>query len=164
MRIWLLLLLLVAPLMAQEQPLLLTTSDRDSKRDTLRLELDASGHPQALVQTRAKQETRFSLDDLEKGAVLKHEAGRDVAVLYVESFDPVQGGRFRLRYLVSGLPPVRHDDFYLQLKPDPGGHWRLYLPEGHKPLKRLHFVLNRVGALGYQKVVGIKAIRPTLDH
>lgn len=161
MRIWLLLLLLVVPGLADQPVLLTTTSDRDAERDILRLELDASGHPLALIQVRDQQETRFTQADLEQGAVLKREAGRDVAILYADSFDPDQGGRFRLHYLVSGLPPVSYDDFYLQFKPGPDGSWHLYLPGRTKPLKRLHFILNRVGALGYQKIIGIKAIRPT---
>ncbi|MGE0493196.1 MAG: hypothetical protein AB7S38_28560 [Vulcanimicrobiota bacterium] len=161
MRIWLLFLLLVAPGLADQQVLLTTTSDRDSERDVLRLELDSSGHPLALIQVRDKKETHFTQADLEQGAVLKHEAGRDVAILYADSFDPEKGGRFRLHYLVSGIPPVSYDDFYLHLKPDSDGSWHLYLPGRAKPLKRLHFVLNRVGALGYQKIIGIKTIRPT---
>lgn len=154
----LILLFLIIPALAEEQTLVLATSDKDKRVEKLCLKLDDTGEPTHLVQHMAKGgERSFTASQLAGGVVLRKESGRDVIKLSSLRFDPKRGGLFQIRYLYNGIPPEQYETVTLRLKRE-GEKWGLYFGKNKDPIKGLHFVSNFKSVFGLKKRIGILSV------
>lgn len=144
---------------AKEVVLVKTSSDKDDVVETFSVELDEQGRLNRLWQRVVGRPDRsYTLAQLEKGVVLRQEAGHDAVRFRSLKLDPKQGGHFRMEYLYSGVPPEEYRTMDLELRYEEGD-WHLFSGKDARPVTGLHFLTNVTSFLGMKKIVGIRAVQ-----
>ena len=152
-------ILLVLCASAEEQELIRTTSDKDSVVETFSIETDAKGQLARLWQrVEGKPDRSYTLEQLQKGVVLRQEGGREAVRFRAVKVEPDQGGSFRMDYLYSAVPSEQYRSMALELRKD-SSIWGLFSGSDKRPIKGLHFLTNVTSFLGMKKIIGIRDVQ-----
>lgn len=152
-------MLLTIGALADEQELIRTTSDKDNVVETFSLETDAKGQLARLWQrVEGKPDRGYTLEQLQKGVVLRQEDGREAVRFRAVKVEPGQGGSFRMDYLYSAVPSEQYRSMALELRKDKSV-WSLFSGSDKRPIKGLHFLTNVTSFLGMKQIIGIREVQ-----
>ena len=159
-RVWAILLLLTLASWAGEYEILTATSDQDTKVDRLLLVLDERQRATHLIHRRQNSDDRrYTEAQLRNGVALKEQAGKKVIELSTVKFKPERGGKILVRYLVNGLPPASYASKTLKVERKGKTGWGVFDGRDSRPIKTIHFLVNKLAVFGVEQVVGIRKIR-----